>query len=300
MKKLAFSLLTLLIIFSVKGQSKKIKDKLSIKEMCGCFEVQFNFAETFITNNKENHEKSNNYQAKALEWAQLVLDENNEISIQHILISGNDNNPYIIKHWRQDWLYQNRNFYNYDGNNKWVFKRIPKKEVKGQWTQKVYQVDDSPRYEATGTWVHIDKKSFWESTTSAPLPRREYTKRNDYNVLMRGNRHEISENGWIHDQDNKKVKRISGEKDNILAHEKGLNYYIRVDEQRCKDAVDWWIKNENKWENVRNKWEEIYARNTNLSIKKSVDNLPLFMKLFSDEMIDSKQINETIELYINY
>jgi hypothetical protein len=24
------------------------------------------------------------------------------------------------------------------------------------------------------------------------------------------------------------------------------------------------------------------------------------MKLFSDEMIDSKQINETIELYINY
>ena len=30
-----------------------------------------------------------------------------------------------------------------------------KKDVRGQWTQKVYQVDDSPRYEGSSTWVHL-------------------------------------------------------------------------------------------------------------------------------------------------
>ena len=32
-------------------------------------------------------------------------------------------------------------------------KKLTKKESKGKWIQKVYQVDDSPRYEGIGTWV---------------------------------------------------------------------------------------------------------------------------------------------------
>ena len=86
-------------------------------------------------------------------------------------------------------------------------KKLDKKDVKGQWTQKVFQVDDSPRYEGSGYWVHLDQKSYWENTTSAPLPRREYTKRNDYNVTERGNRQEITSTGWVHDQNNKKIIR---------------------------------------------------------------------------------------------
>lgn len=38
----------------------------------------------------------------------------------------------------------------------WKFVKLPKQKVKGQWTQKVYQADDSPRYEATATWIHAD------------------------------------------------------------------------------------------------------------------------------------------------
>ena len=99
--------------------------------------------------------------------------------------------PYIVKHWRQDWLFQNTDFYSYNGDNQWKYVTKSKDEVKGQWTQKVYQVDDSPRYEGSATWVHVDGKSYWENTTDAPLPRREYTKRSDYNITVRGNRHEI-------------------------------------------------------------------------------------------------------------
>ena len=136
-------LLTFLVIFSVNSQSKKNKDKKSIKEMCGCFEIKFDFAETFIPNYDEDYTPSKNYSTGALELAQLVYEDKNNISIQHILIAGNPENPYIIKHWRQDWVYQNTNFYIYDHNNNWIFTEKDKKEVKGQWTQKVFQVDRS-------------------------------------------------------------------------------------------------------------------------------------------------------------
>ena len=38
---------------STKGQLKKKKDILSIKEMCGCFEIKFDFSETLIPNFEE-------------------------------------------------------------------------------------------------------------------------------------------------------------------------------------------------------------------------------------------------------
>lgn len=299
-RKILLNILILLIISTLEAQTKKKKDIKSIKEMCGCFEIRFNFAETFVKTGDENYKPSKNYSSRGLEWAQLITDNKNEISIQHILISGSKERPYIIKHWRQDWLYQNTDFYIYNYNNNWNYVKKNKKEVKGQWTQKVFQVDDSPRYEGSGSWVHVDGKSYWENTTSAPLPRREYSKRSDYNVMERGNRQEISLTGWVHDQNNKKINRKNGNKDIVLAHEKGHNNYVKVEDSKCESAVKWWVENENKWKNVRNKWEEVYGRNKDLNLKKSVNKTPLYMVLFSEEIKEINEINSTIESYINY
>ncbi len=300
MRKIILNILILLIISTLEAQTKKKKDIKSIKEMCGCFEIRFNFAETFIKTSDEDYKPSKNYSSGGLEWAQLVKDSKNEISIQHILIAGSKDRPYIIKHWRQDWLYQNTDFYMYDYNNNWNYIKKDKNEVKGQWTQKVFQVDDSPRYEGSGTWVHVDGKSYWENTTSAPLPRREYSKRSDYNVTERGNRQEISLTGWVHDQNNKKIIRKKGDNDIVVAHEKGYNNYVKVEDSKCESAANWWAKNQNKWKNVRNKWEEVYGRNKNLSLKKLVNDNPLYMVLFSEEINQKDQINSSIESYINY
>ena len=300
MRKVLLNILILLIISTLEAQTKKKKDIKSIKEMCGCFEIRFDFAETFIKTGDEDYKPSKNYSSGGLEWAQLVTDNKNEISIQHILIAGSKDRPYIIKHWRQDWLYQNTDFYMYDYNNNWNYIKKDKNEVKGQWTQKVFQVDDSPRYEGSGSWVHVDGKSYWENTTSAPLPRREYSKRSDYNVTERGNRQEISLTGWVHDQNNKKIIRKKGDKDLILAYEKGYNNYVKVENSKCESAVKWWVKNQNKWKNVRNKWEEVYGRNKNLSLKKLVNDSPLYMVLFAEEINQKDQINSSIESYINY
>ncbi|QXP74739.1 hypothetical protein H0I31_01075 [Tenacibaculum sp. AHE15PA] len=298
MKKVLLGSMLLLTALTINAQSKKTKDKAAIKKMCGCFEVTFNFAETFNNSKDSLYKPSKTKIAKGLEWAQLIEDGKNDISIQHLLQVGNPVSPHIVKHWRQDWAYQNQDFYMYNGDNNWLYENKSKADVKKQWTQKVYQVDDSPRYEGSGTWVHVDGKSYWENTTDAPLPRREYTKRSDYNVTERGNRHEITNYGWIHDQDNKKIIRKAGTKDIVLAHEKGYNTYVKVADTRCKASQDWWKKNTNKWQLVRNKWDEVYGRNNNLSLEKKVENKPLYKHLFSDQITEQQQIDKTIESFV--
>ena len=142
MNKSSFlSFLCIMLCITLYSQNKKSKDIQSIKSMCGCFEIEFNFAETFVFSEKEGYQKSKTYKARALEWGQLILDEKNKISIQHLLIVGSKQFPSIVKHWRQDWIYQNTDFYLYDKNDKWSYISLDQKDVKGQWTQKVFQVD---------------------------------------------------------------------------------------------------------------------------------------------------------------
>jgi hypothetical protein len=289
--------ISVLSTYSVFSQGKKQKDRNAIKEMSGCFEVTFNFAETFNYSKNPNYKASKTKVDKALEWGQLIVNEKNKISIQHLLQVGNPRKPHIVKHWRQDWLYQNRDFYVYDGNNTWNFENKSKKEVRKQWTQKVYQVDDSPRYEGSGTWVHVDGKSYWENTTNAPLPRREYTKRSDYNITKRGNRHEVTNYGWVHDQDNHKVLKEGGLY-TVIAKEKGYNTYVKVDDNKCKAAQEWWKKNANKWQTVRSKWEDVYKRNTTLVLKKKVKNKVLFKYLFSEKANNEKEVSKIIESFV--
>ena len=293
--------LTILILLSLtlSAQKKHKQDIESIKKMCGCFEISFNFAETFNYVEDSLYMPSKTYITSGLELAKLIVDENNKISIQHILQVGPPSSPYVIKHWRQDWLFENTNLYLYNANNQWLFEEKNKKDVKGQWTQKVYQVDDSPRYEGSGSWVHVDGKSYWENITPAPLPRRELTVRSDYNLTMRGNRHEITDFGWVHDQDNKKIVRQNNKNDVIIAEEKGYSSYVQVEDSRCLAADKWWKENSKKWTNVRDKWNEIYTRNRDLNLKNKVNNKLLYKYLFDDKITQKSEINPLIESFIN-
>jgi len=299
---LRFTLSVLFIVFgilNIQAQNKKKQDISAIKSMCGCYEVTFNFTETFEYVDDSTYVPSKVKHDKGLEWVQLIEDGKNKISMQHLLIVGNSESPHIVKHWRQDWEYENTNLYVYDHDNKWNFVTLPQKQVKGQWTQRVFQVDDSPRYEGSASWVHVDGKSYWENETSAPLPRREYTKRSDYNVTFRRNRHEITNYGWLHEQDNDKILRQDGNPDVIIAQEKGYNTYVKVDDNRCKAAQDYWEKNQEKWAIVRAKWDEVFNRNKDLQLKEKVDHKVLFKYLFDNENYrTAEKINPLIESFV--
>ena len=288
-------LIILILVSPIILNAQKKQDIEAIKEMCGCFEIDFKFSETFQFSNDSNYSKSKNYNAKALEYAMLIKDEKDHISIQHLLVMGD----YVIKHWRQDWIYQNKDFLKYDGNTNWKYMSKTKKDVKGQWTQKVFQVDDSPRYEGSATWVHVDGKSYWENSSYAPLPRREYTKRNDYNIMIRGNRHEITKYGWLHDQDNfKVVKDLESDSEVIIASEKGLNKYTKVDESKCNEAKKWWDENNQKWSFVLNKWNSIYSKKDDISLKQTVENKPLFSFLFDENVVKRDEIGLIIDRFV--
>lgn len=272
-------------------ETKKEMDEESIKSMCGCFEVSFKYTETFSP--EIDYEKHLDYTAMGLEWAQAVVDSSNHISIQHILLV---HDTMVIKHWRQDWTFENQEVFTYDKDNTWKMVKLPADQVKGQWTQKVYQVDDSPRYSGSSTWVHYDGKSYWENIASSPLPRREYSKRKDYNVMMRGNRQEIVENGWIHEQDNDKIIREDGNPDQLLVQEKGFNTYVKVDDAKCLLAKQWWDENQELWNRVVTCWDEVFEGRKTLSMKAVVDGKPLWMHFKS---LNNNSSKEDIKSLIN-
>jgi hypothetical protein len=152
-------------------------------------------------------------------------------------------------------------------------------EVKGRWVQKVYQVDDSPRYESIGTWVHVDGRHEWHSECDSPLPRREFTKRSDYNVLRRGNRVYLTPDGWMFEQDNQKIIR-SATGDKLLAREKGYEEFTKADTGKFAYAKGWWKTQQAYWTAVRQVWDEVYAQNAVIRLKGKVDGKLLFERLF--------------------
>ncbi|CAN1569715.1 hypothetical protein MCETHM1_03117 [Flavobacteriaceae bacterium] len=281
--KIKAILFSIVLLTSLTGKSqdlKKQEDINSIKAMCGCYEVKFNFTETFeYPKDSTTYKPSQTKHETALEWIELVEDQPNKIVLQHLLIVGKEEND-IVKHWRQDWLFENTELYSFFKDQTWKFNKLPTKNVKGQWTQKVFQVDDSPRYEGTSSWVHVDGTDYWKNTTDAPLPRREHTKRDDYNVLKRRNIQEITSFGWIHEQDNDKIIRDDKGNDVLLAQEKGMDIYTKVADSKCLLAQNWWATNQELWKKVRSKWGNVYANNKDLSLEKKVNKKSLFSVLF--------------------
>jgi len=287
----------LILTFSLVGnaQEKKEQDQKSIKDMCGCYEIKFKYAETFSPD--ITYEKSNDYKASAFEWAELVTDKDDKIGIQHLLIV---NDTMVIKHWRQDWEFQNQNIFTYKAKNTWSMEELEEENVKGQWTQKVYQVDDSPRYSGSATWVYVDGKRYWKNKIDAPLPRREYSKRNDYNIMSRGNTVQLTNYGWLHEQDNDKIIREQDKDDELLAQEKGYNTYEKVANGKCKVAQNWWKENNKVWKKVRTQWDKVFAENKEIKLKAKVDNKRLYQHLFDlDNTASSKEIRAIINKFLN-
>ena len=293
---------TIIFIFLIcgllKAENNKTKDIESILNLCGCYNVEFNFAETFNFSKDSLYVKSNNKTSIAKELVKLISYNDSIISLQHLLIVGEGIEQSVIKHWRQDWIYENNRFLIYEGGMKWIAKTVNKETVSKQWTQKVFQVDDSPRYEGSGTWVHLADKSYWESEAFAPLPRREYTVRDDYNILYRRNRHEITSSGWIHDQDNDKL--IKNNKDLIvLAKEKGFNTYTKTIESDCNLAEQWWDKNNKKWQKIKLIWEKNLSEKNIINLEKSIDGIKLHQMIFNLENdLDEKEVEKEITKYI--
>src|SRR5262245_1582390 len=216
------------------GLSALERDRRAILAMAGTFRTSFDFLE--VVGFRTGFVPDRPYQSWGTEYVYVVRDEPRFVSLQHLLVmfmQGEDGavkGPFVVKHWRQDWRYEDTELLTYRGRNTWGRERITPAQARGAWTQAVFQVDDSPRYEAYGRWQHFGNVSTWQSSTTwRPLPRREFSVRKDYDVLVGTNRHTITPTGWVQEEDNLKVVldehgRPLAEQP-VLAQELGLNRY---------------------------------------------------------------------------
>jgi len=256
-----------------KGLSAKEKDRRAILAMQGAYRVSFDFIETIGFT--ADYKPPKPYFSWGTERVIVLEDKPGFISLQHVMVmyfkdkEGKETGPHVMKHWRQDWTYQDRSMHQYVGEMTW--KKAQVKKPAGAWTQAVYQVDDSPRYEVVGKWDHTGGKSTWKSEPCwRPLPRREFSVRKDYNVL--GGVHEITltPNGWVHMQNNRKLN-VAGGKVNVIAHELGINRYEEISAPDLKAGDAAFKQTDPYWAEVRKKWAEVYAKNESFKLQKAVE-----------------------------
>jgi hypothetical protein len=266
------------------------RDRAAILAMAGEFEVTFQFQETVAV--EPGYELKEPYRSAATEFVEVIEDTGDFISLQHVLVLhpsseegevDEDAAPRVVKHWRQDWTYQDTDLLKFRGNRTWEHVELDASDVAGTWSQAVYQVDDSPRYEAIGTWTHVGDRSAWESReTWRPLPRREFSKRSDYQVLVARNRHTITPAGWVHEQDNHKlILDAQGQPQAVLAHESGLNVYDRTDDIDFTAGRVYWDQTAAYWQDVRDIWADAFAAHETIRLKKEVDGEKLHAALFA-------------------
>ena len=260
------------------------KDRMAILALQGTFRASFQFTE--VAGFYAPYAPSRPYFSWGTEYVHVLEDRGDFISLQHTLVmfmkneKEDTNGPIVMKHWRQDWQYQNPLQFQYSGNDQWHTHTLPSAQVKGQWSQSVYQVDDSPRYQARGQWQHLPSFSSWQSDSfTRPLPRREFSVRDDYQTLQGQHRLTLTPTGWVHQQSNQKMQTAPTR---VLAQEIGLNRYERIiDPPLERAARNYWEKTGPYWLAVRYAWDNILRSRNEWQLQRKVDGRYLFEKHFA-------------------
>lgn len=262
---------------SASAETEKFqKDREAILAMAGNYRVTFDFRETVAL--AEGYELKEPKLSGGDEVVRVIEDRGDFISMQHILVVGGDD-KFPVKHWRQDWVYKPENVLVFVGGNAWEKRPLSVDDRKGKWSQVVYQVDDAPRYGAVAEWKHEDGVSTWTPPAEwRPLPRRDATTRNDYHAIKAVNRHVITPEGWVHEQDNSKLV-LNKDEPFALAREIGVNTYRKFDDFEIAVADEYWAGTKDYWAAVRAEWTRMEKENNAFAITLVGEPEPLYFEL---------------------
>ena len=265
------------------------RDRQSILAMQGEYIVDFAFDETVLL--QPGYERAAAMRSGGNETVIVVEDTPAKIVLQHILVDGKSG--HVTKHWRQDWVYEAPSRFEFTADQTWTVNAIPAEKNKGAWTQCVFEVSDAPRYCGTGRWDYANGIATWTSDLSwRPLPRREYTKRGDYNAVSAINRHTITPNGWTHEQFNTKVLRKPDGTQVELAREFGFNDYQKTKEVDFKPAYKYWEATREFWAKVRTRWDAFLSKPPGVHLKTKIDGMAMIIPLFTQagELEEGKKV----------
>ncbi|WP_256643507.1 DUF6607 family protein [Stenotrophomonas sp. 9(2022)] len=287
---------SVMLLFAVAGAARAqptdiARDHASVLAMQGEYTVDFAFDETVLL--KPGYERAPAMRSAGNEVVIVVEDSPLRIVLQHLLVDAKSG--HVTKHWRQDWVYEARNRFEFSADQTWQVRTIPAAINQGAWTQCVYEVSDAPRYCGTGTWSYDNNVPTWTSDISwRPLPRREYTKRSDYNALAVVNRHTLTPNGWTHEQFNTKVQRNADGSQVEIAREFGFNDYLRTTEVDFSPARDYWKGTAGYWARVRQRWDGFLTQAPGVHLKSKIDGMAMIIPLFTqaDDIQSGKKVKD--------
>jgi hypothetical protein len=253
------------------------RDRASILAMQGEHMVDFAFDETVLL--QPGYERHPAMRSGGDEVVIVVEDTPARVVLQHILVDAKSG--HVTKHWRQDWAYEAPTRFEFSADQTWAVRALSQEETRGAWTQCVYEVSDAPRYCGTGKWSYDNGIATWTSdSTARPLPRREYTKRDDYNVVIGINRHTLTPNGWTHEQFNTKVLRKPDGSRVELAREFGFNDYQKTTDIDFTPAYDYWNATSGFWARVRAHWDGFLSQLPGVHLKTKIDGMAMIIPLF--------------------
>lgn len=275
-------------VAEISPSSPAEADRLAILSMAGDYSVRFRFEESL--SGQSGYELSPVYEAAATESIRVIEDRGDFIRLQHILVldAGDGGPPELVKHWRQDWTWQDTELLEFRGRGDFRARSVDSEHAHGQWSQAVFQVSDQPRYESLGHWTHESGVSIWRSgDTWRPLPRRETGRQDDYQVLATRNTHIVTSEGWVHQQESRKlVLDASGQVARVLAVENGLNRYRHCTADSSPvdfSAADrYWLATHEYWAQVRLAWAEALRGQSSVHIASSVEGRNLARALLSE------------------
>ncbi|MEM6641275.1 MAG: DUF6607 family protein, partial [Pseudomonadota bacterium] len=163
-----------------------------------------------------------------------------------------------------------------------------------------------PRYETIGRWVHEPGYSHWQSERMyRPLPRREFSVRDDYHALDGTVRFTLTPTGFVMEED--ALKLVLNEDGTprtpqpYLAREAGVSRYERIQNFDFSAGDDYWAATGPFWAGVRDYWTRMYDERDRIAITKTAEGKPLFVTMFEmaaayeDGELDDSAIAETIE-----
>ncbi len=280
------------------GLDARERDRRAILAMAGTWRVAFDFVEVASFPGAQSSDtKAPNakalapYQSWGTEKVYVDRDQPGLVSLVHILemhivgADGKVSEPIVTKHWRQEWIHEPTAIVEYLGRERWQRRVVGDAERRGAWLQTVFQVDESPRYASVGRWQHTASFSTWiGGDTWRPLPRREWTVRSDYQVLLGTNRHTIVPTGWLQEENNLKTV-LTPERTIDAAHpavgrEYGLARYERIRDGDFAAADRYYETTKTFWNRVQGAWDGDFAQEGTITLRGQVDQKNYFVPLF--------------------
>jgi hypothetical protein len=107
--------LAAVLFTAITATAQQQNGKKNVDALCGCFSVEFKYAETFAPDpNYKYHERE--YISGGTELSLPIEVSDKKIVIQHLLVITDS---MIVKHWREEWTYENPELWVYQGDKTW-------------------------------------------------------------------------------------------------------------------------------------------------------------------------------------